>query len=479
MKDLMKEQKRSKIVATVGPASNDKETLIELVHAGVDVFRLNFSHGSHDDHKKVIEYVREINEELNTNVCLLQDLQGPKIRIGKIKGEKVEIREGEELIITNEEEILGDATKVSTTYKAMPEDVSKGDTILVDDGKIELRVKGVKGHEVTTEVIYGGWLKSKKGINLPNTKISAPSLTEKDRKDLIFGIENEVEWIALSFVRRAEDIIDIKTTIKESGKDIRVVAKIEKPEALTNIDQIVAETDGLMVARGDLGVEIKMEDVPMVQKELVSKCNQANKPVIIATQMLESMIENPRPTRAETNDIANAVLDGADALMLSAETAAGKFPIESVTSMAKTIASTENHNLVFDKYYDLDEASENFNSDNLVATACKLSNQIKAKAIIGMTKSGYTGIKISGHRPKSKIFIFTPNKRLLKTLNLYWGVQGFYYDELKSTDSTFSDVEGVLRSKDYLQTGDVFVTMASMPIHWKGRTNMFKINVTQ
>jgi pyruvate kinase len=349
---------------------------------------------------------------------------------------------------------------------------------LIDDGKIELKVKDKLGSDIITEVVIGGAIRSRKGINLPHTPISEPSLTAKDREDLLFGLENDVEWIALSFVRSAQDIVELKEIIKESGNDTRVIAKIEKPEALGNIDEIISVTDGLMVARGDLGVEIKMEDVPMIQKKLVYKCNKANKPVIIATQMLESMIENPRPTRAETNDVANAVVDGGDAVMLSAETAAGKYPCEAVRSMAKTIVSVEKHGLVYNKYFELNEKSEDFLNDNLVETACKLSEQVKAKAIVGMTKSGYTGIKISGHRPKANIFIFTPNRRLLNTLNLYWGIVGMYYDELKSTDATFSDVEEILVEKGYLKSSDVFITTASMPIHWRGRTNMFKVNIT-
>jgi len=473
--DILK-NKRTKIVATVGPASNTKEMLIELVNTGVDVFRLNFSHGTHDVHEKVIKMIREINDELSGNVCILQDLQGPKIRLGSIRGGQAEVNAGEKLVIKNEE-VEGNSKIVGTTYKSLSTDVRLGDYILIDDGKIELKVVEKIGSDVVTEVVNGGFIKSRKGINLPHTPISEPSLTDKDRKDLLFGLEQEVEWIALSFVRSADDIRELKQIIKESGKDTRVIAKIEKPEALQNIDEIIQETDGLMVARGDLGVEIKMEDVPMIQKELVSKCNKANKPVIIATQMLESMIENPRPTRAETNDVANAVLDGGDAVMLSAETAAGKYPCESVRSMAKTIVSVEKHDLVYNKYHKLDKSSDDFLNDSLVETACKLSEKVKAKAIVGMTKSGYTGIKISGHRPKARVFIFTPNRKLLNMLNLYWGVVGFYYDELKSTDATFSDVEEILREQGYLNKDDVFITTASMPIHWRGRTNMFKIHI--
>lgn len=469
---------KTKIIATVGPASNTKEKLTELYQAGADVFRLNFSHGTHEDHLKVIRYVREINVEMGAHICLLQDLQGPKIRVNRVENGEVEIHRGNELVITTEE-MIGNAGKISTSYKYLPEDVSHGDTILVDDGKIELKVLGVNGKEVTTEVVFGGMLKSRKGINLPNSEVSAPSLTEKDERDLIFGLENDVNWVALSFVRKAEDVRYLKQKIKASGKDIKVIAKIEKPQAIENIDEIIQETDALMVARGDLGVEVVMEEVPMLQKMLVEKCNIAGKPVIIATQMMESMIVNPRPTRAETNDIANAVMDGADTLMLSAETAAGRFPVESVKSMAKTITIVEGKaekNYFHHTGYVHDD-SPTFISDSLVLMAARLAKRTKAKAIIGMTASGYTAFRLATHRPKADIFIFTQNHRLLNTINLVWGVRGFYYDKMISTDSTIEDVERILKENGHLSSGDSFVTTASMPLEAKKRTNMLKINV--
>ncbi|MEQ9232390.1 MAG: pyruvate kinase, partial [Cyclobacteriaceae bacterium] len=328
--------KKSKIVATVGPASNNKEMLIKLAEAGANVFRLNFSHGTHDMHQVVIDTINEINAEKGWNLCMLQDLQGPKIRIDQVE-DGAELHSGEILTISTTKEDIGNSKKVGTTYKGIVNDVNVGELILIDDGKIQLEVVDVRKDEVDAKVIYGGPLKSRKGINLPNTKVSAPSLTQKDIEDLEFGLKNNLEWVALSFVRKAEDIIDLKKRIQKAGKKTKVVAKIEKPEALENIDAIIEATDALMVARGDLGVEIPMEDVPMAQKKMVKACNKAGKPVIIATQMMESMIENPRPTRAETNDVANAVYDGADALMLSAESAAGKYPVEAVASMAKTI----------------------------------------------------------------------------------------------------------------------------------------------
>jgi len=329
---------KTKIVATVGPASNTKEMLRNLIAGGVDVFRLNFSHGTHDSHRPVIQAIKELREETGTYVSILQDLQGPKIRVEEVENNGVEIIEGEILTITTEK-VLGTSKRVSTSYQALPNDVSVGDMILIDDGKLELKVTSTNGKEVEAVVVYGGILKSRKGINLPNTNVSAPSLTEKDYADLMFGLEQDVDWVALSFVRTQEDILQLRRIIDESGKKVSIVAKIEKPQAITNIDGIIEATDAIMVARGDLGVEILMEDVPVIQKMLVRKCNEAAKPVIVATQMLESMIENPRPTRAETNDVANAVMDGADAVMLSAESASGKYPMLAVQSMARIIKS--------------------------------------------------------------------------------------------------------------------------------------------
>lgn len=465
---------KSKIVATVGPASNTKDMLQKLVKAGADVFRLNFSHGDHKIHQQTLQYITEINKEWGTNISILQDLQGPKIRCGEIKDGSVEIKEGNEFIITTKE-MVGDSKKVSTTYQGLPSDVKKGDIILIDDGNIQLEVISSDKTEVKTKIIYGGELKSKKGINLPNTNVSAPSLTEKDLEDLKFGLKNEVDWIALSFVRSAADVIDLKNRIKYNGKDCKVVAKIEKPEALKDIDNIIAATDAVMVARGDLGVEIPMEDVPLAQKMIIRKCNEACKPVIVATQMMESMIDHPRPTRAETNDVANAILDGGDAVMLSAESAAGHYPVESVMSMSNTIASIEKHDAIYHKYGHVSRESITFNSDNLVQTACKLAEETNAKAIVGMTKSGYTAYRLASHRPKAGIFIFTPNHDLLETINLVWGVRGYIYENYESTDQTFEDIEKTLKKDNHVQKGDIIILMASMPIKAKNRTNMLKV----
>lgn len=465
---------RTKVVATVGPACNTKEKLSELIKAGVDVFRLNFSHGSHEGHAQVIQYVKELNEELGTHIALLQDLQGPKIRLNEMEPGTI-INEGDEFVITTDY-MVGNSKKGSTTYQALPMDVQLGDMILIDDGKIELRVTKVEGKEVYTRIVYGGELKSRKGINLPDTRVSAPSLTEKDHEDLIFGLKFDLEWVALSFVRNADDIKHIKGIIAAQGKDTRVIAKIEKPEALEDIDNIIAAADGCMVARGDLGVEIAMEDVPMAQKMIVAKCNKACKPVIIATQMMESMIENPRPTRAETNDIANAVIDGADALMLSAETASGKYPIQVIRSMTKTIMSVESKSLgVFNKFYELDPNTATFENDSVVLTACRLAHETKASAIVGMTKSGYTAFRLASHRPKANIFIYTDYKPVLRTLNLVWGVRGYLYNGVESTDATFSDIKDNLKEMGHVVNGDVIINTASMPIEAKLRTNVVKL----
>jgi pyruvate kinase len=340
-------------------------------------------------------------------------------------------------------------------------------------------VKEVRDIDVVTEVVYGGPLKSRKGINMPFTKVSAPSLTEKDLKDLEFGIKNNLDWIALSFVRKAQDIKILRSILEEHQSLSRIVAKIEKPEALSNIDEIIAATDAVMVARGDLGVEIWLEEVPMVQKMLVEKCNAAAKPVIVATQMMESMIENPRPTRAETNDVANAVMDGADAVMLSAETAAGKYPIEVVRSMVRTIASVEKNEKLYYRFREVDPKSPVYINDSLVLAACKLAKDVGAKAIVGMTASGYTAFKSSSYRPNTNIFVFTSNKYLINTINLVWGARGYHYNKVNSTDETIADVEAILKKEGHVRSGDIFITMASMPIQERQRTNTLKINIVK
>lgn len=465
-------KKNAKIIATIGPASRTKEMIWKLHQSGANIFRLNFSHGSHDDHKKVIDWVRELNAENGSNITLLQDLQGPKIRTNQIVDGAVEIKSGEKIEITSGD-FEGNASKISTTYKTIARDVKAGDQILIDDGNLELKVDSTDGSTVTCTVIFGGMLKSRKGINLPDTEISEPSLTEKDREDLMFGISQDVDWIALSFVRTAKDLIDLKDIIKSKGKDIKVIAKVEKPEAIDNMDAIVEATDALMVARGDLGVEVEACKVPLLQKELISKCNIACKPVIVATQMLESMVSNPRPTRAETNDVANAILDGADVVMLSAESAAGDFPIQAVTSMAEIIKEVEASGLVFHKNYD----SGTELNEMLISSACKLAEQSGAKVIVGMTESGTTAYNIARHRPSAEIFLFTNNKVLVTRLNLIWGVTAYYYDKTTNTDDTVDTVKELLKSKGVVAKGDVIVNTLGLP-SWKGqKTNMLNVSV--
>ncbi|WP_207432462.1 pyruvate kinase [Sabulibacter ruber] len=468
---------KTKIIATVGPASNTPERLRALIQEGVDVFRLNFSHGAHQEHLKVIEHVRAINAAEGFNICLLQDLQGPKIRINDVQDGAIEIVEGQQLTFVYDKSI-GTPQKLSHSYARLAQDVRPGDAILIDDGKLEVRVLSTDGvNEVLTEVVYGGVVKPRKGMNLPDTVVTAPSLTEKDIQDLHFGLDNNVEWIALSFVRKVEDIYEIKRIIAERGKDTKVVAKIEKPEAIRNIDSIIEATDAVMVARGDLGVEVGMEEVPMLQKMIVEKCNALGKPVIVATQMMESMITNPRPTRAETNDVANAVMDGADTLMLSAETAAGAYPVETIRSMTRTIQSVESQAPVFHRNFVHNTQSPTFYNDTVVASAVTLARDTDARALICLTKSGYTAFQLAKHRPKADIFVFTDNRVLLNTLNLVWGIRGYYYDRFVSTDETISDLKEILVREGHLQTGDIFINIGSMPVMEKKRANMIKLSV--
>ncbi|RZS97024.1 pyruvate kinase [Cecembia calidifontis] len=466
---------KTKILATIGPASNNYDTLLSLAQAGANVFRLNFSHGSHEGHAEVVKMIRKINKETGLNIGILQDLQGPKIRVGEMENGGVQINPGQKITITNEP-VVGTADLVSTVYKNLPNDVKSGDRILIDDGNIELAVNNTDGKNVRCVVIHGGMLKSRKGINLPNTKVSAPSLTEKDIEDLEFGLSQDVDWIALSFVRTADDIRDLRERIKKSGKDCKIVAKIEKPEALKNIDEIIAATDAVMVARGDLGVEVPMETVPLWQKQIVVKCKLNCKPVIIATQMLESMTSHPRPTRAETNDVATAVLDGADAVMLSAETASGKFPINAVKAMSSIINYIENHHDVFHHLYKIPEDDPNFYSKNLTLMAARLSRNVKAKALIGITSSGMTALRLASFRPLANLIVFTRNKKLLTQLSLVWGVRSYYYESNVSTDATFMDIQDKLKEDGYVKPGDIIINTASMPLKAKGRTNMLKIH---
>ncbi len=467
---------RTKIIATIGTEKIDEKKIENFIIQGVSVFRINSSHSTLESIKRNIDIIRSVTKEKKANVCILQDLQGPKIRIGEIENGQIEILDGQKLIITTEN-ILGNKNIISTSYLDFINDIKIGEKILIDDGKIILISKKKEKNNVITEVIHGGILKSRKGINLPNTKLSSSSLTSKDRRDLIIGLENNVEWMALSFVRNAKEVIELKTIIKEYHKNTKVISKIEKPEALEDLDNIIKESDAIMVARGDLGVEIPMERVPLIQKQIVKKCNHFGKPVIIATQMMESMIENPTPTRAEINDIANAVIDGADALMLSAETAIGKYPLKVIKKMVETINFVENETNLYNKYHNLSKESKTYYSDSVVQAACILAEEVDAKAIIGSTASGYTGFEIARNRPKSNIFIFTDNKDLMKTFALVWGVKAFYYNKKNSMNTMFKDLENILIEKGFLNAGDTCIHTAALPIDKKQRSNMLKISI--
>lgn len=472
-------QKRTKIVATLGPASSNKDVLLSMIKAGVDVCRLNFSHGKQEDHQKVINTIREINQKYKTNIGILADLQGPKIRIGLVKDGGINLVNGTQVKITTKE-CIGDDEQIYITYETFPQDVKANEIILLDDGKLQLKVIDTNRKDtVICEVIHGGVLTSRKGVNLPNTKVSIPSLTEEDLINLDFALENDVEWIGLSFVRKAEDIIDLKRIISRSGRTARVIAKIEKPEAIDNIDAIIEVTDGVMVARGDLGVEMPLEEVPVLQKMIAKKCNLASKPVIVATQMLESMITTPRPTRAEVNDVANSVLDGADAVMLSGETSVGEFPLIVIETMSKIVSHVENTSYPFYQEKELDETSATYMADAVCSSAVFLADKTNAVGIISMTSSGYTAFQICSHRPKAGTFIFTSNRILLNTLSLLWGVKGFYYDKFDSTDKTISEVNKILKAEKIIESGDVVINTAAIPIEKKGKTNMIKVSVIE
>ncbi|HXB40612.1 MAG TPA: pyruvate kinase [Bacteroidia bacterium] len=467
---------RTKIVATMGPATADPKILEEMFEAGLDICRINFSHGNYDAVKENIEHIRAINKKTNRHVAILGDLQGPKLRIGEVADNAVMLNEGDELIITTTE-CIGTKDKIYITYRQFPQDVKADELVLIDDGKIHLQVIDTNGRdEVRCKVISGGKLSSKKGVNLPNTKISLPCLTVKDLRDLDFALENDFDWIALSFVRSVTDIVELKEIIQSKGKKARVIAKIEKPEAVREIDKILEVTDGVMVARGDLGVELPMEEVPLLQKMMVVKCINAGKPVIIATQMMESMITSYTPTRAEVNDVANAVLDGADAVMLSAETSVGKYPVKVIEYMRRIIRQVENQDSIYYRDHEPELKTNTFITDSICYNACKLARQAGVKAIISMTHSGYTAYKLASHRPKAHILIFTDNKTLLTALSLVWGVRGYYYNKYESTDQTINDLKDYIKNEKLVRQDDLVINIASMPMKEKGRTNMMKLS---
>ena len=470
-------QKRTKIVATVGPACDKYEKLLSLVQAGVNVFRLNFSHGAYEDKLAVINHIRRIIKEEPYNIAILGDLQGPKLRVGELENGKLILKEGDEFIFTIEK-MVGTNQKIYVSYPNLTTDVKAGERIFLDDGKMELSVvKILNDKEVLMRVTLGGVLTPKKGVNLPDSVLTMPSMTEKDFADLEFIIEHKLDWVALSFVRKAEDIINLKKILKASNSKIKVIAKIEMPEALKNLRDIIVESDAVMVARGDLGVEIPIEQVPVVQKDIIRKCMHRAKPVIVATQMMESMLDRTKPNRSEVSDVANAVLEGADAVMLSGETATGLYPTLVVETMSKIIMEVEK--TVYD--YDRDDIltpqphSPSFVSDAICYSACKLAKDGQATALVGMTQSGYTAFMLSSYRPKSPLYIFSKEKTLIGQLSLSWGVRAFYYGEEESLDDIIFDQIDILKQRGFVKKDDIVVNTGSTPVHMHLPTNIIKI----
>jgi pyruvate kinase len=474
-------EKNTKIVATVGPAISSYESLLELARAGVNIFRLNFSHGAHEDHLQVINHITYINEKYGMHVGILADLQGPKLRVGVIENNALELKENDIVTFVNQK-CEGNMERIYMSYQEFPKDVKPGEKVLVDDGKLVFEV--VETNRVDTvklKVLFGGTLSSRKGVNLPNTKVSLPSLTEKDLIDLEFMLTQPINWIALSFVRTAKDIRQLRDILDERGHPAKIIAKIEKPEAIEKIDKIIKASNGIMVARGDLGIEVPIEQVPGLQKMIVKKCIQRARPVIVATQMMDSMITNPTPTRAEVTDVANAVLDGADAVMLSGETSVGKHPKVVVESMVKIIKEAEKFFTFADRRPVPSAKSRTFLSDAVCFNAAKTAEDIKAKAIIGMTSSGYTAFKLSSYRPHNAtgIYIFSDKMSMLATLNLVWGVKCFYYDRFTTTDETITDVTQILKNEGIIKVGDIVVNTATMPLERRHRTNMMKVTIVE
>ncbi len=473
----MHTQKKTKIVATLGPATADRKVLKEMILAGVNVFRVNFSHANYDNVKEVVALIRDLGTQLNTSTAILADLQGPKLRVGMMK-EEVFVHPGDEILFCTGEEFEGTSKRVFMNYNNFPKDVKKGERILLDDGKLMFEVIATDGKtEVRTKVIQGGPLRSRKGVNLPNTNISLPALTIKDKEDAIFAISLEVDWIALSFIRHAEDLKELQALIKANSKyKIPIIAKIEKPEAVANIEKIVAHCDGLMVARGDLGVEVPAEEVPLIQKELVLTAKRARIPVIIATQMMETMISSLTPTRAEVNDVANSIMDGADAVMLSGETSVGKFPVEVIQKMANICKQVENSSLISVPHQPPHIRTKRYITKSICYHAASMVNEIKATAICTLTNSGYTAFQISAWRPDAHILVFTNNPRILSRLNLLWGVKSFFYDKYVSTDETVEDVNKIAHERGFVSKGDHLINLAAMPIVDKGMVNTLRIS---
>ncbi|WPY98621.1 pyruvate kinase [Christiangramia sp. OXR-203] len=473
----MPTNKKTKIVATLGPATSSKDTLKRMLQEGVNVFRINFSHADYEDVKERVQMIRELNEEEGFNAAILADLQGPKLRVGVMK-EEVVVSEGDIITFVTGEPFKGTSERVYMNYETFPQDVKAGERILLDDGKLIFEVvKTNKKDEVTTKVVQGGPLKSKKGVNLPNTNISLPALTEKDIKDAKFACELAVDWMALSFVRHAEDLMELQKLINEHSEfKIPIVAKIEKPEGVENIDKIVAYCDGLMVARGDLGVEIPAQEVPLIQKKLVLTAKKARIPVIIATQMMETMITSLTPTRAEVNDVANSVMDGADAVMLSGETSVGQYPVQVIQKMAQILESVENSPLIKVPHEPPHVRTKRYITKAVCYHAAHMANEIKAKAICTLTNSGYTAFQISAWRPEAHILVFTSNRRILNQLSLLWGVKAFFYDKFVSTDETIDDINDMAKQYKFVEVGDFTINLAAMPITAKGMVNTLRVS---
>lgn len=467
--------RHTKIVCTLGPASSDENTIRRLIHAGMNVARLNFSHGTHDHHRAVIERVRNVSAEEGRTVAILQDLQGPKIRVGELGEKGVELVEGERVVLTSEPVRESSAGRIYVDFPTLAEDVDVGGEILLDDGHLELRIVDIRGADVTTEVIVGGTLTSRKGVNLPNIRTSTPALTTKDLADLEFGLELGVDIVALSFVRDASDVEDLVNTVRDRGSRVMVIAKIEKPEAVECIDEIIAIADGIMVARGDLGIEMKLSKVPGTQKSIIRKCLRAAKPVITATQMLESMVDNPRPTRAEVSDVANAVLDGSDAVMLSGETAIGSYPVKTVEVMSRVIEEAEKE-ILRQPDPDLTVSGKSDTTDAISRTACTLAAKVHAHAIACLTASGNTARAIARHRPHVPLYAFTDDQKVVGQLELTWGTKGFHIPFQYDTDKGITLVHDVLRSEGLMEDGDLVVMTAGMPLPAKGRTNMVHVS---
>ena len=468
---------KTKIIATLGPSSTSESKLKSLILAGVNVFRVNFSHALHDEVKNTISNIREICSSLNIHVSILGDLQGPKIRLGLVD-KNIVIKKGDVVSITTNNISSGNSSLVSINYPDFPKDVSENELILIDDGKLILKVlKTNKKDLVEAKVIQGGTLNSKKGVNLPNTNISLPALTKKDKEDALFAIENQLDWIALSFVRTKKDVKQLQKLIeKHSEYKIPIIAKIEKPEAIENMDGILKAADGIMVARGDLGLEIPAEEVPLKQKLLVKKAKQARKPIIIATQMMESMIDSLTPSRAEVNDVANSVMDGADAVMLSGETSVGKYPVEVVKTMGKIINGVENSPLIKVPNTLPEIKSKRVITKAVCFHACNIANELSASAICTLTNSGYTAWQISSWRPSAMILVFTSNKRILSQLCLLWGVKCIYYDNFVSTDKTVEEVNRLALEKGFVKKNSLVVNLAAMPVKDRGQVNTLRIS---